>query len=416
MKIVRSCMLILVLFGVWILPVGCGSGGSSGSTSVSTPTTPTTVPTSTTVPLTQQVQNPVALFSTDNNGVIIELPSVTGPTASLPGYMVFGISTQLNNALTKSTSNTFYLDSFGNIQTNFNGLIPSFIDSGSNGYFFPDAAITSCASSSIADGFYCTSGPSDNTLDPQSLTATISDNMGDSSPVDFSVDDAVYMFSTNPNDAVFPTLGGLITGFFDWGLPFFYGRNVYTSITSNGDGSYLAFLSYTVAPSGANVQTITVNGGPLGDYANGAFTSVKVCVPGTSTCQTIDNVLVDTGTSGLRLLSSVLTLSLPVQQIGGGTLGECVQFADGSYIWGSVRTADMYLANGNEIAHSVPIHVLDSTFSALPTDCSSSGGPEEDDLLSLGANGILGIGSTQYDCPACASSVISATYYKCPSS
>ena len=422
MKIVRSCMLILVLFGVWILPVGCGSSGSSGSTSVSTPTTPTTVPTSTTVPLTQQVQNPVALFSTDNNGVIIELPSVTDPTASLTGSLVFGISTQSNNVLSNSTANTFYLDSSGYINTNFNGStsIPSFIDSGSNGYFFQDAVIYQCSATSNAYGFYCTSGPSDNTLDPQNLTATISDNKGNNSPtVDFSVGDAVYMFTYNgyKNYAVFNTLGGPFgSNYFDWGLPFFYGNNVYTSITPDGDGSYYAFTPYT-APSGTtNVQTITVNGGPLGDYANGAFTSVKVCVPGTSTCQTIDGVLVDTGTSGLRLLSSVLTLSLPAQQIGGGTLGECVQFADGSYIWGSVRTADVYLANGNEIAHSVPIHVLNSTFSTLPSDCSSGGGPEEDDLLSLGANGILGIGSTRYDCPACASSVISATYYTCPSS
>ncbi|GEM_PF-1018126 len=431
MKIVRSCMLILVLFGVWILPVGCGSGGSSGSTSVSTPTT---VPTGTTVPLTQQVQNPVALFSStgDNNGVIIEFPLVTSPTASWTGYMVFGINTLSNNVLNNSTANTFYLDSSGYIYTNFNGSpsIPSFIDSGSNGYFFPDTAIYQCSATSNAYGFYCTSGSSSGTApDSQSLTATISDNKGDTSPtVDFSVDDAVYMFNTSPpNDAVFPTLGGPIPSFFDWGLPFFYGRNVYTSITSNGDGSYLAFLSYTVAPSGANVQPIYVNGGPTATlssnpsiYANGAFTSVTVCVPGTSTCQTIDGVLVDTGSSGLRLLSSVLTLSLPAQQIGGGTLGECVQFADGSYIWGSVRTADVYLGGPTltgEVAHSVPIHVLDSTFSTLPSDCSSSGGPEENDLPSLGANGILGVGSTQYDCgPACASSVISATYYTCPSS
>ena len=214
MKIVRSCMLILVLFGVWILPVGCGSGGSSGSTSVSTPTT---VPTGTTVPLTQQVQNPVALFSStgDNNGVIIEFPLVTSPTASWTGYMVFGINTLSNNVLNNSTANTFYLDSSGYIYTNFNGSpsIPSFIDSGSNGYFFPDTAIYQCSATSNAYGFYCTSGSSSGTApDSQSLTATISDNKGDTSPtVDFSVDDAVYMFNTSPpNDAVFPTLGGPI--------------------------------------------------------------------------------------------------------------------------------------------------------------------------------------------------------------
>ena len=51
----------------------------------------------------------------------------------------------------------------------------------------------------------------------------------------------------------------------------------------------------TPPPTGSNVASLTVNAGPAGDYANGAFTSVTVCTPGTSTCQTIDGVLVDTG-------------------------------------------------------------------------------------------------------------------------
>jgi hypothetical protein len=170
------------------------------------------------------------------------------------------------------------------------------------------------------------------------------------------------------------------------------------------------------ASSQTNVQTITVNGGPLSDYPNAAFTSVTVCVPGTSTCQTIDDVLVDTGSSGLRLLSSALKLSLPAQQTGGSNLGECVQFADLFYIWGSIQTADVKLAG--EIASSVPIHVLDHTFSTIPNDCSNSGF-EEDDLLSLGANGILGIGPSQYDCGvSCAPSngPQPCTYYTCTSS
>ena len=39
-------------------------------------------------------------------------------------------------------------------------------------------------------------------------------------------------------------------------------------------------------------------------YVNGLFTSVTICVPGTSSCQTLDGVLVDSGSSGLRLLAS----------------------------------------------------------------------------------------------------------------
>jgi len=55
-------------------------------------------------------------------------------------------------------------------------------------------------------------------------------------------------------------------------------------------------------PPGQNVQAITVDGGPLGNYADAAFVSVQVCVPVTATCQTIDHVLVDTGSVGFRLL------------------------------------------------------------------------------------------------------------------
>ena len=61
-----------------------------------------------------------------------------------------------------------------------------------------------------------------------------------------------------------------------------------------------------VAAPAQNVQPITVNAGPANNYANGLFTSVTICVPGSaSNCQTIDGVLVDTGSSGLRILSSV---------------------------------------------------------------------------------------------------------------
>jgi hypothetical protein len=41
------------------------------------------------------------------------------------------------------------------------------------------------------------------------------------------------------------------------------------------------------------------------------FTSVTICVPGQSSCQTIGGVLVDTGSSGLRLLGSAVSLTLP---------------------------------------------------------------------------------------------------------
>lgn len=147
---------------------------------------------------------------------------------------------------------------------------------------------------------------------------------------------------------------------------------LFTECGGSGGGSN------TAVSSAGNVQPIVVNGGPTADpssantYPNAAFTSVTVCVPGTSKCQTIDGVLVDTGSVGLMLLSSsgggVLTLPLPAQTIDGNPLAESVQFVDGSYVWGPVEIADVKIAG--ESASSVPIHVLDHDFYTIPTDIS----------------------------------------------
>jgi hypothetical protein len=229
-----------------------------------------------------------------------------------------------------------------------------------------------------------------------------------------------------------PTTSPTSSLFFEWGLPFFYGNNVYTSITPNGNGSYFAFSSYTAAPSGTNVQPIYVNGGP-DNYINGAFTSVTVCVPNSpTTCQTIDNVLVDTGSVGLRLLSSALTLTLPPEQLSGNNLGECVQFADLSYVWGPIQLATVTLGGttlggtgAGLTTPNMPIHVLNPDFPTpgyAPSDCESGMTTgEEDTLQFLGANGILGLGSTQYDCSVggtnyCVSPPQQAAYYTCTSS
>jgi len=174
--------------------------------------------------------------------------------------------------------------------------------------------------------------------------------------------------------------------------------------------------SNPIATPAQNVQPIVVNAGPANNYVNGLFTSVTVCVPGTSSCQTIDGVLVDTGSSGLRLLSSVLTLSLPQQTSNGNPIVECNQFVDG-YTWGPVQLADVAMAG--ERAGSVPIQVIgDPGFATVPTSCSSSG-PPENTLDTLGANGILGVGLFRQDCGiACAVGGVSnpGLYYVCSAS
>ena len=171
-------------------------------------------------------------------------------------------------------------------------------------------------------------------------------------------------------------------------------------------------------PSGPqNVQPVVVNAGPNNDYINGLFTSVTVCAPGTSNCQTISGVLVDTGSEGLRVLSTALTLTLPQQTAtNGAPVVECAQFQDG-FTWGPVQTADLKLAG--KLASGIPIQVIgEGAFPNIPNPCSSTGAAQ-DTLQDLGANGILGVGSFREDCGgACASSGSSnpGFYYTCPSS
>ncbi len=175
--------------------------------------------------------------------------------------------------------------------------------------------------------------------------------------------------------------------------------------------------------STANVQAIQVNTGPTaqaGDYpyTNGAFTSVTLCVPGTTTCQTIGGILVDTGSEGLRVLNSALTLSLPQQTQGGNPVGECFPFV-GAVTWGPVESADVEMAG--EKASGVPIQVIggSGSFSAVPSpSCTDMGAPEQD-LYDLGANGILGVGPFAQDCGSgCMTNGSSnlGWYYACPSS
>jgi hypothetical protein len=185
--------------------------------------------------------------------------------------------------------------------------------------------------------------------------------------------------------------------------------------SSCGGSSHSSMTSSS--SSGSNVQAVSINGGPNGNYANGVFTNVTICAPGSSTCQTINNVLVDTGSFGLRVLASALTVSLPQQNDArGSAVVECAQFVL-STTWGPVRTADVKLAA--EAANSIPIQVIgDPAFSMVPASCSSHGKPQQT-LGALGANGILGIGFFIQDCGnACAVSGAGnpGVYYACPSS
>jgi len=179
---------------------------------------------------------------------------------------------------------------------------------------------------------------------------------------------------------------------------------------SSGSGSGTT----TTATQASNQLAVTVSLGPSGNAINTLYTTVTICVPGTTTCQTIDNVQVDTGSYGLRVLASVLTLSLPVSTASNGnSLVECTQFVDG-YSWGPVAMADLEVTG--EKASSLPVQVIGSSdFANVPPDCSSIG-TAEDTVATFGANAILGIGVFEQDCgDTCAGSNDNGFYYSCSS-
>lgn len=225
---------------------------------------------------TQQVRNPVSMFASDNNGVIVELPAVpVGGQANIAsglGSMVFGIGTQSNNGLTGSavvlTLDPVFADAaFEGVTTVFNGVsfphstnsFGSFLDSGSNGIFFLDQPTSTIPSCTVSVGFYCPTTT-------ETLVAVNQATGGNSRGIQFSVSNANTLFVNNgglntafsdlsgPNTAGIPnaaTQAG--DGFFDWGLPFFYGRNVYVAISQ-------------VAPPGTPVSGSSVPAGPFWAY------------------------------------------------------------------------------------------------------------------------------------------------------
>jgi hypothetical protein len=161
-----------------------------------------------------------------------------------------------------------------------------------------------------------------------------------------------------------------------------------------------------------NVQAIAVGSGPAGQWPNMVTTSVTICVPGTSNCQTIANVQVDTGSSGLRLLASAINLPLPsVTSDSGTNYSECAGFADG-VVWGALAKADVKLAG--ELAASVSLQVIrdNGVGPDIPASCSAQG-TAEDSLALLGANGLLGVGMFLQDCGDYCASNADTFYYVC---
>lgn len=192
-----------------------------------------------------------------------------------------------------------------------------------------------------------------------------------------------------------------------------------TTITAGLSGiSNSTLLTVLLNNAADNVLKVTVNGSlcSTGSYPNKPCVSVTVCSPGTSNCKTINDILLDTGTSGLRIFKSLVT-DIPLTPVasGAGTLANCAQYADGTADWGSVQIADIIL--GNEPAVTVPIHIIDSIFGTTYGQIQSLCGTPDTTPEAAGYNGILGVGLFKEDCGSvCVIYPSNGMYYSCSNS
>lgn len=184
-----------------------------------------------------------------------------------------------------------------------------------------------------------------------------------------------------------------------------------TASNSSGGG--------TGGSSSANSVALSVGPGSFANgYANGLYTTISVCQPGTSNCTSLDHVLVDTGSTGLRILATELPsgFTLPTAKSGSNSLYECLSFLD-SYAWGAVATADVELSG--EKASSLPVQLISSA--AAPSTCSNTlatpGSPEITSEADLGARAIIGVGNFASDCgDYCTTPASLDMYFGCSSS
>ena len=148
---------------------------------------------------------------------------------------------------------------------------------------------------------------------------------------------------------------------------------------------------------------------------------MEVCEPGSTTnCTTVPNVLVDTGSTGLRLLSGAVSgLSLP-----SITDRAAMTFRSASSL-SAWHTSGGRLRRRTFIWPGKPLPRSRFTLSAISAVCrayelpqpGTSGAVDLNTVQALGANGILGVGNLLRIAARLAPPLLTvpAVYFSCPS-
>lgn len=153
---------------------------------------------------------------------------------------------------------------------------------------------------------------------------------------------------------------------------------------NNGSSS-----SATNAPS----VPISIGSGMNGYGINTMYVSITLCrdQSGTS-CQTIDNIILDTGSFGLKINKSALPESF-IETLPRVTTNDdqmvyaCNTFGSG-YVFASEHYASLHLAN--DYTNNVVVQIIENApTDEIPNSCVAKG--PFDNFENFGANGIIGV-------------------------
>ncbi len=412
-------LLTISLAGMMLLLAGCGGAGA-GSTQTGSPVSITLVPSATVVTYGQSITVTATVYDQSNQGAVWTLsPASFG---ALSNQTATTVTYTAPTTISVPTTVTITATSITNPNIASSVQISASAIQVSISANFQDGTVVPLEDQTVNQGDQLLLTPNvTNDLKNQGVTWSLYPPTGAGSLQDVTAIPP-FAYYAAPAAVTSPVTATV-------------------TVASVASPTSTASMKITVFPSGGgqNVSVVNVDGGPAPGYphANGAFTSVTICNPGSLiNCQTIDGILVDTGSYGLRILQSAIPLLKLPQFVdsNGNILENCALSADGSYLWGPVSRADIYVAG--ETAASTRVQVISSSNGTVPDTCSNidTANPittippqvlpvNENTPQLLGANGILGVGPEPTDCTVvgvnyCDGSVQATPpnlYYTCPS-
>jgi hypothetical protein len=180
------------------------------------------------------------------------------------------------------------------------------------------------------------------------------------------------------------------------------GSHTVNCATSAGSATTKAIVNgSSISNPGGASQAIYFKpkNGDITQNANAPFVDVTVC-PGTpynaANCVTVPNILLDTGSYGLRIFKSALKEYFPTITIPASTTGDCIQFGSGA-TWGGVVPAFATLG-GLTTTGALQMQVIDTSFGTSSNCVPPPGTLLAEKPSQFGLNGILGVGTLQSEC------------------